>query len=234
MLKSSDEPEVLVETLIQMLSAGGEQHDMATTVLHIGWREAMSNKQNSWINMGVVAALVFSVLFSAINQPFEKIVADDMWSAHRETMNKVLICLLYISTLFALTAVVLTILLLIHMGSFVNDADDYLYFMTLNPHQLVDAAIIVCLLGGSIAIPLAAVVGNEEPIASICFFLSIVTLAGTLVIFLRSLICNHRRRNKRLKTLRGHQETIKTILKQEFEKLNTGTSSSLAEKVEGS
>ena len=63
MLKSSDEPEVLVETLIQMLSAGGEQHDMATTVLHIGWREAMSNKQNSWINMGVVAALVFSVLF---------------------------------------------------------------------------------------------------------------------------------------------------------------------------
>ena len=84
-----------------------------------------------------------------------------MWSAHRETMNKVLICLLYISTLFGLTAVVLTILLLIHMGSFVNDADDYLYFMTLNPHQLVDVAIIVCLLGGSIAIPLAAVVGNE-------------------------------------------------------------------------
>ena len=74
----------------------------------------------------------------------------------------------------------------------------------------------------------------QEPIASICFFLSIVTLAGTLVIFLRSLICNHRRRNKRLKTLRGHQETIKTILKQEFEKLNTGASSSLAEKVEGS
>ncbi len=71
---------------------------------------------------------------------------------------------------------------------------------------------------------------GQEPIASICFFLGIVTLACTLVIFLRSLICNHRRRDRRLKTLREHQETMKTILKQEFEKLNTGASS--AEKVQ--
>ena len=42
-----------------------------------------------------------------------------------------------------------------------NDADDFLYFMNLNPHELVDLAIIVCLLCGSVAIPLAAVVGNE-------------------------------------------------------------------------
>lgn len=49
--------------------------------------------------MGVVAALLFSVLFSAINQPFGVIEADDMWQPHRSNMNSLLICLLYISLL---------------------------------------------------------------------------------------------------------------------------------------
>ena len=149
----------------------------------------MSNKTNQWINMGVVAALVFSVprisdaicgwfyffqwdlgalhggslyqcsvlsrgtgeavqvLFSAINQPFGKITADDMWADHREHMNKVLICLLYISTIFGLITVVLTILLLIHMASFVNDADDFLFFVKLNPSGARDLMVSVFFFG---------------------------------------------------------------------------------------
>ena len=78
------------------------------------------------------------VLYSAINQLFGKITADDMWADHRENMNKVLICLLYISTIFGLITVVLTILLLIHMASFVNDADDFLFFVKLNPSGVRD------------------------------------------------------------------------------------------------
>ena len=125
----------------------------------------MNNKQNQWINMGVVAALVYSVLFSAINQPFGMLTEDgysDMWSDHRENMNNVLVCLLYVATIFGMITVVLTILLLIHMAAFVNDADDFLFFVKLNPHTLVDISIIVCLLCGGIAIPLAAVVGNKD------------------------------------------------------------------------
>lgn len=220
MLKSSDEPAALLETLQQMLKAGGGQHKVATTVLHIGWREAMSNKTNQWINIGVVAALVFSVLYSAINQPFGKITADDMWADHRENMNKVLICLLYISTIFGLITVVLTILLLIHISSFVNDADDFLFFVKLNPSGLVDISIIICLLCGGISIPLAAVVGNEEPIASICFFTGIFTFTGVLVIYVRSLVYNHKRVTARMKSLSGHQEAMQQILRQEFEKIN--------------
>eukprot|EP00435_Cladocopium_sp_Y103_P037772 s839_g10.t1 len=220
MLKSSDEPAALLETLQQMLKAGGGQHKVATTVLHIGWREAMSNKTNQWINMGVVAALVFSVLFSAINQPFGTTTADDMWAEHRVNMNKVLICLLYISTIFGLITVVLTILLLIHMASFVNDADDFLFFVKLNPSGLVDISIIICLLCGGISIPLAAVVGNEEPIASICFFTGIFTFTGVLVIYVRSLVYNQKRVTARMKSLSGHQEAMQQILRQEFEKIN--------------
>ena len=51
----------ILVTISSLRKAGGGQHKVATTVLHIGWREAMSNKTNQWINMGVVAALVFSV-----------------------------------------------------------------------------------------------------------------------------------------------------------------------------
>mmetsp|Transcript_55426 Transcript_55426/g.104058 ORF Transcript_55426/g.104058 Transcript_55426/m.104058 type:complete len:254 (-) Transcript_55426:64-825(-) len=225
MLTSSDEPAALLETLVHMLNAGGDKHKVVTTVLHVGWKEAMANKQNSWINMGVVAALVFSVLFSAINSPFAMIeAADDMWTDHRANMNKVLICLLYISTMFGLITVVLTILLIIHLGSFVNDADDYLFFMNLNPSGLVDISIVVCLLCGGIAIPVAAVVGNEEPIASICFFTGIVTLFGVLVIYIRSLVYNQQRAKARLKALEGHRAAIQGILTQEFEKINAPAS----------
>ncbi|CAE7944675.1 unnamed protein product, partial [Symbiodinium sp. KB8] len=170
----------------------------AITLLHVGFEKARDGRQNEWINMGVVAALVFSVLYSAINQPFGMVQADDMWSSHRETMNKVLICMLYVSAIFGLTTVILTILLLIHMGSFVSDADDYLYFMQLNPTGLVDASIVLTLLCGAVSIPLAAVVSNEEPIASFCFFLSMATFLGVLVIYARSVVCNSKRRQKRV------------------------------------
>ncbi|CAK9112546.1 Dynein axonemal heavy chain 1 (Axonemal beta dynein heavy chain 1) (Ciliary dynein heavy chain 1) (Heat shock regulated protein 1) (HSRF-1) (hDHC7) [Durusdinium trenchii] len=219
MLKSSDDPQALCETLATMVKNGGKQQKEATRVLHIGWREAMNNKTNSWINMGVVAALVFSVLFSAINQPFGVIEANDMWQTHREAMNNVLVCLLYISTIFGLITVVLTILLLIHMAAYVNDADDFLFFMNLNPTHLVDLCIVVCLLCGGVSIPLAAVVGNKEPIGSICFFTGILTFTGVLYIYLRSLIVNNQRVAKRQKETEEHQETIARILREELEKI---------------
>lgn len=220
MLKSSDEPAALLEMLKNMLKAGGGQHKMASTVLHIGWREAMSNKTNAWINMGVVAALVFSVLFSAINQPFGTITENDMWADHRENMNKVLICMLYISTIFGLITVVLTILLLIHMAHYVNDADDFLFFMNLNPSQLVDLSLIICLLLGGVSIPLAAVVGNKEPIASLCFFTGIILFFLVLLVYIRSLVYNEKRMSARLKVVGGHEDMIHQILQQEFEKVN--------------
>ncbi|CAE6953463.1 unnamed protein product, partial [Symbiodinium sp. CCMP2456] len=86
MLKYSDHPAELKDNLLKMLA--GKERQEAITLLHIGYKEARDGHQNAWINMGVVAALVFSVLFSAINQPFGMITADDMWSSHRETMNK--------------------------------------------------------------------------------------------------------------------------------------------------
>eukprot|EP00913_Durusdinium_trenchii_P016901 g15889.t1 len=212
--------EVLATNAAEMLKKnGGKQQKEATRVLHIGWREAMNNKTNSWINMGVVAALVFSVLFSAINQPFGVIEANDMWQTHREAMNNVLVCLLYISTIFGLITVVLTILLLIHMAAYVNDADDFLFFMNLNPTHLVDLCIVVCLLCGGVSIPLAAVVGNKEPIGSICFFTGILTFTGVLYIYLRSLIVNNQRVAKRQKETEEHQETIARILREELEKI---------------
>ena len=167
----------------------------------------------------MVAALVFSVLFSAINQPFGVIEANDMWQTHREAMNNVLVCLLYISTIFGLITVVLTILLLIHMAAYVNDADDFLFFMNLNPTHLVDLCIVVCLLCGGVSIPLAAVVGNKEPIGSICFFTGILTFTGVLYIYLRSLIVNNQRVAKRQKETEEHQETIARILREELEKI---------------
>eukprot|EP00439_Symbiodinium_sp_Y106_P006558 s7312_g1.t1 len=180
--------------------------------------------------MGVVAALVFSVLFSAINQPFGIIQADDMWSSHRETMNKVLICMLYISTIFGLITVILTIFLLIHLGSFVSDADDYIYFMQLNqsgdlgflwvwnPHGLVDVSIVITLLCGGVSIPLAAVVSNEDPIASFCFFLSMATFLGVVIIYVRSVVCNSKRRQKRVA-----EDQLALIVKKAYDSLLSAT-----------
>jgi len=221
MLKYSDHPAELKDNLLNMLASKDRQSAM--TLLHIGYKEARDGRQNAWINMGVVAALVFSVLFSAINQPFGIIQADDMWSSHRETMNKVLICMLYISTIFGLITVILTIFLLIHLGSFVSDADDYIYFMQLNPHGLVDVSIVITLLCGGVSIPLAAVVSNEEPIASFCFFLSMATFLGVVIIYVRSVVCNSKRRQKRVAEVASQEDQLALIVKKAYDSLLSAT-----------
>lgn len=84
--------------------------------------------------------------------------------------------------------------------------------------KLVDISIVLCLLCGGVSIPLAAVVGNKEPIASISFFTGIVTFSGTLVLYVRSLYHNTVRAAKRAADVR-QKELIAKVVQDEFEKL---------------
>ncbi|CAE7331992.1 unnamed protein product [Symbiodinium sp. CCMP2592] len=70
---------------------GKSRYQFAVSLIQEGWETTVSKKQNSWINMGVVGALILSILYSAMNQPFEKSSADDMWRDLRDLGAKAIL-----------------------------------------------------------------------------------------------------------------------------------------------
>ncbi|CAE7464154.1 unnamed protein product [Symbiodinium natans] len=210
MLQASDDPKDFHDTLVAMLQSNGERYQFAVSLIQEGWETTVSKHQNNWVNMGVVGALILSVLFSAMNQPFAKSPADDMWRELRDFFEKALVVLIYLSTTFGLVAVILSITLLVHMSFFVHDPDDLLYFMLVHTGSFVDLSLIFCLVCFGISVPMAAVVTLEDPTMLITFVPVAIILLGVLGFYLRSLYLLSRR--EKAKATPSHKQSFVQIV----------------------
>lgn len=218
MLQSSDDPTELRDALMMMLQSSGERYQFAVSLIQEGWEKTMEKKQSSWTNMGVVGALILSVLYSAINQPFQKSAAVDHWTDLRTLGEKILIVCLYLSATFGLISVILSILLLVHLIYYVRDADDLVYFALLHRDSLVDVSLIACLLCCGISIPVSALVTNEEPVASITLFSTAVFLLLVLAFYVRSLFWLSKR--ERQKSAAPEKQAYLSLVTTEYQNLS--------------
>lgn len=172
----------------KLLAALDKRNAQAKDCAERGWAAAMAETTSNTTNMGVVAALVLSFSASLAISPLTPLPdADDMWSDHRERMADVCTALFFLGTMFAVSCVIVSVLQVNYATAFVNNIDDFLWWINFFPKALVDALLVICLLlvvvGSIVAMPVV----NPDPLASVCFFSGIVVCVLLVAFYIRIL-----------------------------------------------
>mmetsp|Transcript_41704 Transcript_41704/g.95710 ORF Transcript_41704/g.95710 Transcript_41704/m.95710 type:complete len:244 (+) Transcript_41704:81-812(+) len=191
MLAGSDDPMAMKARLLEILSGKGawESRNMVVKMLRFGWQAQLEGMRTGVTNLGVTAALVLSVTLSLIIEPPQPTDDESAFEeVHKELSDVAYICF-HLATLFALVAVIFSIIWVNYSISFLHDADDFLWFCGFFPANRVDIVIVLCLLSAFAGLIVSTAVVARDPAASMCVYSGTGVLVFTLLWYIHKLVC---------------------------------------------
>lgn len=170
-------------------------------MLRRGWEASLQQVKEHIINLGVVAALLLSVILGLAVEAPEPVESDDGLADARPRIREAFICLCMLSSIFSITAVAVSVFYVEHVDKVVS-AREWLTFDRYFCEEMVEWPVLLSLITLLIALILGPLIVLELPTAAVACGVLTGWSVLTVVMIERSAIRVKKDRRETTTTLR--------------------------------
>lgn len=166
--EESDNPECIRDRFLSKAEGKEGNHDLPL-ILRSGWQAWKTAKIDMVTNLGVIAALLLSVIMGLAMAPLTANEADDFWKEMRVTFSDVYLVLCMISAILCMLAVIFSVVYTIIVETYCVDLDDFLNFSNSKIDGLIMGLVLICVDVTCMGLSFGGVVIMGNPAATITF-----------------------------------------------------------------